>query len=150
MKDHQAPRRQKDLVRVFYHEMWNRADKGWIPELTHADVTFRSSLGLELKGHAALAEHVDQVTVALGDYTCEIVDMVEEGEKVVARLLFHGRHRGIFMGFQPTGQRVEWAGSAHFRFRHGKIADLWVLGDLHGLIRQLQAAAGVSSAPIRR
>jgi predicted ester cyclase len=122
--------------------MWNRADKRWIPELTHLDLAFRGSLGPELKGHAALADYIDHVTEALGDYTCEIVDMVEEGEKVAARLLFHGRHCGILMGFQPTGQPVAWAGSAQFTFREGKIADLWVLGDVYGLIRQLQAAAG--------
>jgi predicted ester cyclase len=142
MKEHKALSRQKDFVRAFYQELWNRADKRWIPELTHPDVTFRGSLGPELKGHAALADYVDQVTDALGDYTCEIVDMVEEGEKLVARLLFSGRHRGIFLGFQPTGERVGWAGSAHFTFRDGRIADLWVLGDIHGLIGQLQAAAG--------
>ena len=74
---------------------------------------------------------------ALADYRCDILDLVEEGDKVVARMRFHGRHRGPLLGYAPTGRHVEWAGSAHFRFAGGLIAGLWVLGDLHGLVSQL-------------
>jgi hypothetical protein len=34
-------------------------------------------------------------------------------------------------------QRVAWAGAAVFTFDGDKIVDLWVLGDLHGLLQQL-------------
>jgi predicted ester cyclase len=29
--------------------------------------------------------------------------------------------------------RVKWAGAALYAFEQGKIADLWVLGDVHGI-----------------
>ncbi len=41
------------------------------------------------------------------------------------------------MGYAPSGKRVEWHGSAHFTFADGKVCDLWVLGDVHGLLLQL-------------
>jgi predicted ester cyclase len=132
---------RKEIVRTFYQEMWNKADISLVAGLMHADVTFRGSLGLPLVGPAAVAGYVTSTTTALGDYTCDIHHMTEEENRVAVRLLFHGIHRGVFMGFAPTSQRVAWTGSAHFTFREHLISDVWVLGDLHGLIRQLQGQA---------
>ena len=36
---------QKEVVRVFYKELWDRADKSLIPRIFHDDFTFRGSLG---------------------------------------------------------------------------------------------------------
>ena len=127
----------KQVVRRFYDEVWNRHDLTRLGEILEPGFSFRGSLGPELVGLAAFAAYVDQVHASLADYRCEIVDLVGEGAKVVARMRFHGLNRGPLLGFPPTGRRVEWAGSAHFTFVHGKIADLWVLGDLHGLMKQL-------------
>ena len=41
---------QKETVRVFYKELWDRADKRLIPTIFHADFTFRGSLGAALVG----------------------------------------------------------------------------------------------------
>ncbi len=130
---------QTDIVRLFYNQMWNRADKSRIPEIFHPDFTFRGSLGPVLVGHEQFAGYVDDVLRPLADYRCEILETTEEAERVVAKMLFHGTHRGEFMGFPPTGKRVEWHGSAHFTFRGGLVADLWVLGDVHGLLKLLEA-----------
>ena len=130
---------QKALVRLFYDQVWNRIDKSRIPDVFHDGFAFRGSLGPVLRGHDEFAGYVDQVTGALSDYRCDIDDMVEEGNRVVARMMFSGNHTGEMMGFAPTGLPVSWAGSAHFTFENGKVSDLWVLGDVHGLIRQFEA-----------
>ena len=130
---------QKVVVEKFYVEMWNKADKGLIPDIFLDGFTFRGSLGPVLVGHDQFAGYVDGVVGALEDYTCDILEMTEEGERVVAKMLFHGRHKAEMMGFAPTGKRVEWHGSAHFTFSGGKVKDLWVLGDVHGLLQQLEA-----------
>jgi predicted ester cyclase len=130
---------QKRLVRLFYEEMWNRADTSLIPEIFHPGFTFRGSLGPVLVGHDEFAGYVRQVTGALGDYRCDILEMTEEEDRVVARVRFSGLHRGPFMGHAPTGKPVEWAGSAHFTFAGGKVKDLWVLGDVHGLLQLLES-----------
>lgn len=76
-------------------------------------------------------------TGALAGYRCTIRDLVAEGDRAFARMHFEGIYRGPFMGFAPTGKPVEWAGAALFTLKGGKIADLWVLGDVHGLIERL-------------
>jgi steroid delta-isomerase-like uncharacterized protein len=131
---------QKRLVRRFYSEVWDRHDLSRLGEILQPDFSFRGSLGPELKGHAQFADYVNGVHAALADFRCDILDLVEEGEKVVARMRFHGKHRGPLLGRPATGRHVEWAGSAHFRFAGGRIADLWVLGDIHGLAQQFDAA----------
>ena len=130
---------QTEIVRLFYDEMWNRADKSRIPEIFHPDFTFRGSLGPVLVGHDSFAGYVDGVVRSLPDFRCEILETTEQDSRVVAKMLFFGTHRSEFFGFAPTGKRVQWHGSAHFSFREGLVADLWVLGDVHGLIHQLAA-----------
>ena len=122
-----------EVVAAFYDRIWNRLDKGAIADLIQPDFTFRGSLGPTMTGHAAFAGYVDTVTGALAGYRCTILDLLCDGDRAFARMRFEGIHRGPFMGFAPTGKRVEWAGAALFTLRDGKIADLWVLGDVAGL-----------------
>ncbi len=130
---------QKDLVRLFYDEMWNKADKSRIPEIFHPDFSFRGSLGPVLVGHEQFGGYVDDVVNALPDFHCEILEMTEEAERVVARMRFSGTHADRLLGVPASGRRVAWDGSAHFRFSEGLVEDLWVLGDVYGLLRQLDA-----------
>jgi steroid delta-isomerase-like uncharacterized protein len=129
----------RQLVVRFYEEVWNRRDLSVIPAILAPDITFRGSLGLVKNGHAEFVDYVKTVTDALADYRCDIQTMIVEGDHVAARMVFSGRHRAPFLGFRPTGQRVEWAGAAFFTFEHGLVSDLWVLGDLRALYQQLAA-----------
>jgi hypothetical protein len=45
---------QKEVVRSFYKDMWDRADKSLIPRIFHEGFTFRGSLGPVLVGHETL------------------------------------------------------------------------------------------------
>jgi len=128
----------RDSVRAFYKDIWNRHDKSRIPDLLHEDFTFRGSLGEKKSGHAGFAEYVDRVHTALGDYRCDIEEIIIEEGKAFARMKFSGVHQAELMGCTATNKRVEWAGAAVFTFRAGKLCDLWVLGDLHGLLQQLR------------
>jgi steroid delta-isomerase-like uncharacterized protein len=128
-----------DLVRRFYHDVWNAHDRSAIAELLTEDFRFRGSLGRESVGLPAFAGYVDSVHESLGDYRCEIEDLVSEGERGFARMSFSGIHRGRLLGHPPTGRRVSWAGAALFHARGGKLESLWVLGDLDSLRQQLRA-----------
>ena len=131
------PEHHKRQVRRFYEDIWNRVDLTAIPDVLTPDVTFRGSLGPELTGPEELADYVREVTTALGGYRCEIEAVVAEADRVAARMAFSGVHRGRLLGVPATGRRVSWAGAAFFAFADGRIADLWVLGDLDSLRRQL-------------
>ena len=120
----------KDQVRKFYEVLWDAHDRDAMPSVLHEDFTFRGSLGWQKRGHDGFAEYVDMVHAALGDYRCRIEALVEEGDKVCAKMRFTGIHRADFMGYAPTGKPVSWQGCAWFTFAGERIADVWVLGDL--------------------
>lgn len=127
------------LVDAFYHRIWNAGDLDTATELLADDVSFRGSLGGELRGREAFKDYARDVLGALAGYHCEIVTCVAETERAFAQVNFSGVHVGPFRGHEPTGKRVHWVGAALFRFERDKIADVWVLGDLAGLDRVLEA-----------
>lgn len=127
----------KDQVRKFYEVLWNLHDKKEIQSVLHEDFTFRGSLGQGKRGHAGFAEYLDMIHEALGDYKCVMEELVGEGDKVFAKMLFTGIHRNEFMGYAPSQKHLTWKGCALFTFRGERIADVWVLGDLKNLEAQL-------------
>ena len=131
------PEHHKHQVRRFYDDIWNRVDLAAIPDVLAPDVAFRGSLGPVLTGRDEFAGYVREVTTALGDYRCEIESLPAESDRVAARMTFSGVHRGRLLDLPATGQQVSWAGAAFFTFADGLITDLWVLGDLDSLRRQL-------------
>ena len=132
---------QKEIVRAFYKDMWDHADKSLIPKIFHQGFTFRGSLGPTLVGHAEFAGYVDWVTGAFGSYTSDILMLVEEGPRVMAKLRFHGFHRKEMFGVAPSGRHVWWTGMPIFTFEGPKVRDLFVLGDIHGLIARMKGEA---------
>ncbi len=60
--------------------------------------------------------------------------MISKGDKASARLKYRGTHRGELFGIAPTGKLARYAGAAVFTFRGDQIAEVWVLGDICGLI----------------
>ena len=131
---------EKEQVRKFYTQIWNQQRHDVISEVLHEAVRFRGSLGQEVSGHAGFAEYLDLVHSALGDYECTIEQLVAESNRVFAKMMFTGVHKGSFMGYAPTEASVSWAGAALFTFDAGKVIDLWVLGDLTSLEQQLKNA----------
>ena len=130
---------RKEQVRRFYEVLWDARDLDAMPSVLHKDFVFRGSLGHEKRGHREFADYVEMVHSALDNYRCIIEELVEEEDKVFARMSFGGVHRNLFLGYEPTGKDVRWSGCALFTFRGEKISDLWVLGDLKGLEQQLES-----------
>jgi predicted ester cyclase len=130
---------QKEAVRVFYKELWDHADKSLIPQIFHEGFTFRGSLGPVLTGYKEFAGNVDYVTATLSNYTTDILVLIEEGNRVSGKMRFHGFHRKELFGVAPTGKHVWWTGMPIFTFEGTKVRDLYVLGDIHGLIARLKA-----------
>ena len=130
---------QKDMIRAFYERMWNELDKSLVPDLMLEDVTYRTLIGDIVSGRDSYAAYMDKVAGPFSDFQAEILDMIEEDERVAVKLRFTAKHAGDFLGYAPTGKDLSWEGSTHFTFRDGKIADIWVLGDIFSLEQSLKA-----------
>ncbi|NQW50886.1 MAG: ester cyclase [Rhodospirillales bacterium] len=135
---HLSPR--KNIVRGFYKELWDKADLSLVPQIFHRDFTFRGSLGPVLTGHQQFSDYVSWLTETLEDYTSDILELVEEGDRVSGKLRFHGIQRRTLFGELPTNVRIWWYGAPIFTFDGPLVRDLWVLGDVYGLRSRLDPA----------
>ena len=70
-----------------------------------------------------------------------ILAMIEEGNRVSGKMRFHGFHRKELFDVPPSGRHVWWTGMPIFTFEGAKVRDLFVLGDIHGLIGRLKGEA---------
>ena len=136
----------KTLVERFYHEVWNRADEDVAREILVEDFRFRGSLGPEKVGRDGFIDYMRSIHVALADYTCIIEDLVATENRAAARMIFKGVHQAEFFGVAATGREIAWAGAAFFEIAEGRIAALWVLGDIDSVKAQLGEGASSSFA----
>lgn len=134
----------ESLVQEFYSEIWNRRNLSYLPKICHEDILFRGSIGIEKRGVRGLADYVAYVTASLDEYSCRIRELVVEDQRAFARMLFSGCHVKTFLGHGPTGKIVTWEGAALFKCDAGKIREIWVLGDLKSLERQLESNESLS------
>jgi steroid delta-isomerase-like uncharacterized protein len=131
-----TPRR---LVERFYQEVWNKPDEAVAREILAPGFRFRASLGPERRGRDGFIGYLRSVRAALPDFECIIDDLVESDGRAAARMRFRGVHRGEFFGVPATGREVLWSGAAFFTTDGSQITELWVLGDIDAVKRQLGA-----------
>src|ERR1700730_1478188 len=74
---------------------------------------------------------------AVPDLHCKIEDLLVSGDKVTARLVFTGTHKGEFMGHPATGKPVRFSAIDVLRIRNGRIVEDWHLEDNLTLLQQL-------------
>src|SRR5438034_115401 len=74
-------------------------------------------------------------------------DLVAEGEKVVYRGTIRGTHLGEFMGFPPSGLRIEIGEIQVQRLAGGKLVEHWGQFDWMSLLQQLGAMPAPGHAP---
>lgn len=117
--------------------VWNKADEAEARKILAVDFRFRASLGPELRGPGGFIAYLRSVHAALEDFTCTIEELIVTADRAAARMSFHGRHRAKFFGIEATGREIHWNGAAFFTIAAGVITELWVLGDIEAVRRQL-------------
>ena len=137
------PRR---LVERFYYEVWNKGDETVAHEILGADFRFRGSLGQERVGPDGFIDYMRSIRTALAGFECMIDDLIKSNTRGAARMRFRGIHSGGFFGMPATGREIIWSGAAFFTMDRDRIAELWVLGDIDAVKRQLGAGLGSSFA----
>ena len=127
----------RELVERFYNVVWNQADEAEARKILSADFRFRASLGPELRGPGGFIAYLRSVHAALQNFVCTIEEVIETENRAAARMSFRGTHRAKFFGVEPTGREIRWAGAAFFTVQDDQITELWVLGDVEAVRRQL-------------
>ena len=125
------------LVHRFYDVVWNSWDDDAVGDILHPQLRFRGSLGQETLGLDQWRAYRDGVKQASSDFHNDVVDLVTDGVRAAARLVWSGTHEGTLLGVGGAGRRFTYPGAAFFTARDGLLAQIWVVGDLDVLRRQL-------------
>ena len=59
------------------------------------------------------------------DMEVEIIDLIEENNKVSGRFKFKATHSSEYMGVKPTNKRLDWEAIEIFRIENDKIVESW-------------------------
>ena len=117
----------KQLYRDFMEEVWKKrnpsaADRYLAPNF----IEHNPNLPPGLAGRKQFAA---AVMAGFSDYHPEIQEIIAEGDRVVARVLWTGTQDGPFLGRPATGNKVRFSTADFFRVENGKLAEHWDVVD---------------------
>jgi len=76
---------------------------------------------------------------AFPDFGATVHELLQEGDKVTARVTFSGTQEGDFMGIPASGNHVEWSVIDILQFRGDQAVAHWGVMDLAGAMAQMGA-----------
>jgi predicted ester cyclase len=132
----------KAVVTRFFEELLDNENFGILNDMFTEDCVFhRGDLTEPARGIAGVRSIVEKRVQLYRDFRTTIHQMIGEGDFGATRETHKGIHRGQFptpIGtFDVTGRPIEWTSQVFFRFKEGKIAEMWVARDELGILRCL-------------
>lgn len=128
----------KDVYRRIIDAI-SRGDADGLDELIAPDLIDHNPTPDQAPGREGFKEWMTVATTAFPDLRGTVEDVIAEGDRVAARMTWHGTHGGEFMGLAPTGQHVSFVAFHLVRFSDGLAVEWWGTADLLGALRQLGA-----------
>jgi steroid delta-isomerase-like uncharacterized protein len=97
--------------------------------------------GRTFRGTDGCRQWLEMFRTALPDASTEIVNLVDDGDRVASEHIGRGTHTGPFVTpagtIPPTGHKVELRIGEFYELREGKIAQLSAYYDSAAMMRQL-------------
>ena len=132
----------KAIVHRFYEDAINQGNLSLMDELFASDYQHHDpAFPLEWQqGGLAIYKQVNETFVStFVPFHATVDDLFAEGDRVVSRWTFSGKHEKEFQGIPPMGKQVKIENIFIHRIANGKIAEAWVSYDALGLLQQLGA-----------
>ena len=87
-----------------------------------------------------LYQHIEFFDTVFPRYELFADEMTAEGNRIVVRARFKGKHEGEFKGIPPTYKNVEFSFAISYEIENGKIIHHWMIADQISLMEQLGVA----------
>ena len=132
----------------YTEQVWNSHDPEALAQFVAADARVHSMTPGVLAGAGLdyLKGRAQSLFNAFPDVHFEIEDIVQQDDRLAARVTLQGTQRGEFAGIPATGKRMKVYDFATYRIVGGKITDVWSLIDMQGLRDQLEGSASLDSS----
>jgi steroid delta-isomerase-like uncharacterized protein len=129
----------KALARRIPEEVWSTGDMAAADVILSAGFVNHNPAFGHAPTRDGYKETVLQFRAGFPDFTMTVEDVLAEDDRVALRCRARGTQLGPFGAFPPSGRPVDFTITAICRIEHGQVAELWVNGDLSGLLQQLGA-----------
>jgi predicted ester cyclase len=116
----------------------NAGDLAGYLDLYSEDVVF-GGVSQEPMDKAGVVAFHENFYAAFPGIQVQVLDLIESGDQLAARLLLSGRHEGTFLGAPPSGNDVQLAITTILTMRDGKCIERWSTADMLGLLIQVGA-----------
>lgn len=131
----------KEMFTRFIEEAANRGNLDVIDELFSDDVRYYLPFSSDpVVGREGVRGVVAGFRTAFPDLNISIDDLIEEGDKLAARVTARGTNKGELMGSSPTGRAVTWSVVHMSRLEGDRIAEDRVTFNVLGFLQQLGLA----------
>jgi predicted SnoaL-like aldol condensation-catalyzing enzyme len=128
----------KKVVREFYEEVFIKHKLSVVGRYMHEDYIQHNQDTRQ--GMAGFLEFHEGFFAAIPDSRATINRMVAEDDLVFVYNTITGTHSGEgFLGYPPTGNRIEFDTVDMFRLRDGKLCEHWDVADTRALFTQVGA-----------
>ena len=117
----------KQFYRSYIEALWNKRIP-LPPSGTSRQIFIEHNQNLP-PGLDGRKKFVASVLGAFSDYHAEIQEVIAEGDKVVARVLWTGTQDGPYQGRPATGKKLRFSTADFFRIENGKFAEHWDVVD---------------------
>lgn len=97
--------------------------------------------GQEFRGPEAATQLAQGLKAALPDMKITHHDVLSQGDQVAIRWTAIATHGGNYFGVPASGNAVNLTGIDWFRFKNGKISELWIEYDNALVLQQMGAMA---------
>jgi predicted ester cyclase len=94
---------------------------------------------MRLRGHDGFRELVRRINTTFADVNQEPLDVIAEGDRVVARTRMTALHVGDYQGIAPTNRTIEMRQVHIWRIEDGRVIEHWPQLDEAGALRQMGA-----------
>ena len=132
------------VMRRIYGEVFTEGNIELIDEVMHKDFVEHEELPPGIPpGREAPKAMIAMMHSAFPDFRADVEEILQDGNKVIARARFSGTHQGDFMGMPATGNRFDISVIDIIEFDGDKAIGHWGLMDTAAMMQQL----GVGGPP---
>jgi steroid delta-isomerase-like uncharacterized protein len=132
----------------YTEEVWNSHNPDALAKYFAPDARVHSMTPGSVAGTGLdyLKARAQSLLKAFPDVHFVIEDVVEQHDRIAARVTLEGTQQAEFAGVPATGKRMKVYDFAMYRIVEGKITDVWSLIDIQAMRDQLQGSSTSTGA----
>jgi predicted ester cyclase len=128
--------KNKEIV-LEYHKVWNEGKIDNLNDILTPDFIMNYLTDVKWKGIESVKTEIVNWRTIFPDWHEEIVDIIQEKDKVVTRYKASATHTRTYEGIYSTGAKIEIYEISIYRISNGKIAEQWCFPDDPSIKKQI-------------